>query len=924
MPGQLYRTIFASHPVAAGGMMRCNVREFFTALVLPIRARRWLLLLAALSIGWGAWAGAVERRAFEVAVNMFHDGSYGPAEKEFADFIKNHPDSEKVPEAALLQAQCRYQQKQIDAALALLRERLANAGKLADQYRYWIAECVFEKGDHAGASTAFAQVLSDFPNSSRRLDASLGEAYARFKLGDLRRTVELLDQPQGAFQQAAQNRMDDDLVVRGHLLLGEAYLGLRQFQKGKEALGRLAERVLRPELNWQRLYLLARLQLAGQEWDASWQTTTNLLGQLSAITNVASLNWQADTAALQGEIREQQGQTESAIQAYERNLSTNTPSARRQQALQQIVRLTLAQNRIGEAGKRLESYVTQYPKDGRLDLLRLTLGELRLKEYYELPEEARKSSTNLVPQIKAHFEQIIANTNSQLTAKAHLDRGWCLWEQGRGGADTNRISESLLAFRAAAGQLPRSPEQAVARFKLADCQFALADYAGSVTNYWLVVSNYADLPRVQSDLVGQALYQIVRAGIQLGNLASADQAVQRILADYPPDELNDRSLLLYGQAKSRLNNPARARDFFADFIRKLPESPVLPEVELAVARTYEQEEDWPKAVDLYDRWVSEHTDHASLPDAEFDRAWADYRAGNETNAFRLFTGYVERFPTNALALQAQYWVADCYFRLGGTNYVKAEESYEKVFLNTNWAPSELSYQAEMMAGRAAYARQGYNDAAIYFTRLINKLTRLNPPPALLPEAYYALADTYIAGVPGSTNALNSYKDAIGVLEKITREYPTNALAPLAWGRMGNCYFQLGAADTNNYPLAVSAYKNAMTNDRADVTCRSIAEVGLAKVLEKQAEQASPTERTNLLSEALRHYLYVANGRNLREQEVADPFWVKKAAEEAALLAEAQQQWEVAANLYRRLITNAPSLRKIWELKLEKLDRLRSQ
>ena len=43
---------------------------------------------------------------------------------------------------------------------------------------------------------------------------------------------------------------------------------------------------------------------------------------------------QADTAALQGEILERKGQAESAIQAYERNLDTDAPPGRRQQALQ--------------------------------------------------------------------------------------------------------------------------------------------------------------------------------------------------------------------------------------------------------------------------------------------------------------------------------------------------------------------------------------------------------------------------------------------------------------------------------------------------------------------------------------------------------------------------------------------------------------
>jgi hypothetical protein len=140
--------------------------------------------------------------------------------------------------------------------------------------------------------------------------------------------------------------------------------------------------------------------------------------------------------------------------------------------------------------------------------------------------------------------------------------------------------------------------------------------------------------------------------------------------------------------------------------------------------------------------------------------------------------------------------------------------------------------------------------------------------------------------------------------------------------MGDCYLQLAGQtqDFKDYERALNAYTNALDPGlTADAICRSSAEVGLARILEMKSIQAAPNERTNLLNEALRHYLYVVDGKNLHEHEIADPFWVKKAAVEAARLAESQQMREVAAKLYRRLIDElAPALRKTWELKLEKL------
>jgi len=907
-------------------MMRQAVKESLS--IHPLCIARWIGLLAALSffVTLHTQAASAEARAYETVVRLYDGAAFDLAETELAKFVKNYPDSENVPQAILLQAQSRFRQNKYEAALTLLRERSSNAGKLADQYRYWIAECLFEKGDFADAAAAFAQMLSDFPDSSRRLNASLGEAYARFKLGDWKRTVELISQPAGTFQQAALKRTDDALFVRGLLLLGEAYLALKDYHAGEEVMERLAERNPPPESDWQRLYLLARLQIADQRADAALRTMTNLLGQLAAVTNTFAANLKADAVALQGELLKAKNLPEAAIQAYEANLSTNTPTARRQQALQQILKLTLAQGKLGEAGKRLETHTTENPGDSMLDLLRLTLGEFRLKEYYALPLESRNGALNLLQQARGQFERIITHTNAQFSALAQLNRGWCLWEEAQTTSATN-LAESLLAFRTATESLPRSDDQAVARFKWADCQFALADFTAASVNYWLVATNYADLPRVGSELVGHSLYQIVRAGIQSADLAGANKAIEKILAEYPSGIFNERSLLLYGQALNRLGSPAAAREFFAGFVQRFPESPWRPQVELAVARTYEQEGAWKEASDLYSQWLARNADHAARPDAEFNRAWAEDLAHNEAKAFELFTNFVAQFPTNKLAPLAQYWVAAYYYRLGGTNYAKADENFQNVYQNTNWPASDFSFEARMMAGRAAYMRQGYKDAANYFKNLIDKLIALNRASSLIPRAYFALADTYMSGpgaVLGSTNALDGYKEAIGVLDRITREYPTNALAPLAWGQMGICYLQLASVDTNHYERAALAFTNALISELANVKCRSIAEVGLAKVLEKRAEQASLAERANLLKEALRHYWNVVDGQVLQENEVADPPWLKEAAMAAARLAEELQRWEEAATLYQKLAKWAPPLRKTCESKLERLEQLRSQ
>jgi len=51
-------------------------------------------------------------------------------------------------------------------------------------------------------------------------------------------------------------------------------------------------------------------------------------------------------------------------------------------------------------------------------------------------------------------------------------------------------------------------------------------------------------------------------------------------------------------------------------------------------------------------------------------------------------------------------VADYYFRQN--NYTNAQMQYQMLFESTNWHNASLAYQARMMAGRVAFARQAYN------------------------------------------------------------------------------------------------------------------------------------------------------------------------------------------------------------------------
>lgn len=869
-----------------------------------------LVCVAALLAGGSLRAASSgENRDYSVAVKSFRDGMWEYAATVCAQFREKHSKSERVPEVVLLEAQAQYNQGKFASAIALLTARQGGTGQLADEYLYWIGEAQFQSTNYHAATVAFGQLTRDFPASSRRLPASVREAAAFAKLGQWPRVMELLQKPDGVFPQMARVSTNNEFVAHGYLLLAEAGLVQKDYAQAEAALQPLAQRQLSTDLNWQRQYLLCRIQLAAARTEDARQASTGLV---SIAENTGRRDLLATSVEFQAGILEQLGRREEAIAAFKRNLASGTPVERQRQALLKVAELMLAQNRPVEVGEILERFLTQFSNAPAADVALLALGELHLKQHVVPgPTNATPSVTNHLQLALGYFDRLINTfSNSPLTGKAELGRGWCFWGN-QIPESAEMLVKSAEAFQRAADRLPPSEDLAVARFKLADAQFAQKDFTNALQNYQKALAVAADLPRAKAALTPQALYQMVRVGLDLTNMTVASDALEKILQSYPNHPVADRSVLLLGQGFADLNEPAKARAEFARFVELFPESPLRPEVELAIAQAREQKAEWPAAITNYDAWLERFATKPLRPRAEFQRAWANFQAGNETNALNQFTNFAVRFATNALAPQAQWWVADYYYSQG--DFPNAEKNYKLVF--QNWPVSELAPKACMMSGRAAVGWQNYAGAIEYFTNLTGG--RLDCPPQLKTEALFAYGGALTLLDSRDTNRSANLELAIQVFGTIHSSNPTNEQAALALGEIGKCYFQLAAQNPRYYGSASNAYQQVIDSPYADVAARSQAQVGLALALEAQAQHLAGEEQNALLKLALGNYLDVLYEKKLREGETQNLFWVKKAGLEAARLAEAMQDWTQAMNLYRRLEGLLPPLRELLERKIQK-------
>lgn len=881
--------IFAS--LKSLGFLRASLFIAFSLWALPLVAAEF--------------ADPIEKNDFTAATQAFQDLNYERAEREFGEFVQTWKDSAFKNEAVLRQAQARFHLTNYPGAMSLLTAGLPQAGKLADQYQFWLGETHFQVGSLEKAASTYALLCRDFTNSPHFLAAAHHEALARFKLGQHTNVVALLRAPAGSFQRAAKAAPTNSLVVSGTLLLGEALLATREFPAAEQAARTLDARRLAPEVDWQRRFLLGRVLAEAGRTAEALSVVTNLVPLANALKQPLM---QAETFALQGTVLERLGELAAAAASFTNNFTTNAPAVLRQRALAKAVQLSLAQpGKEPDTIAMLELFSTQYPADPSLDLAQLALGELRVKEFHARTTATNAGPTNLLLIAVTNLGRVVtAYTNSPRLGQAFYQRGWCRWHLGQ-------PAEAAADFGEAARRLPKSEEQAIARHKLGETQMQLKDYAGAIRSFGQVVEDYADFQRVRSTFLDQALYQQMRAAIAVTNQIVAEGAVRRILEWFPGSFYSDRAVLLHGAELTRLGRPDEARARFQSLLDRFPDSALAPQVLLAIARTHRQELDLPNTARSYAAWLRRFPTNSARADVEFENAWFTDLAGG-TNALPLFTNFVARFKTHSNAPLAQLWIGNHFFSRGQDGLVEAEKNYQLLFQNTNWPDSELKHQARLGAGRAAYSRHAYKDATNYFVTLVNDERVARDIQA---SAFFALGDTYLSSsqedaVPIATDPIG---DAIIAFSRITNatHFPDSRIAPSAMGRIGDCLLQRAGKnkDAKQLDLAAEAYQKAMTWPGADAEARSLAEVALGVVREKQGRP----------KDALDHWSNVFYRKNLRAGEDESLEKVREAGDHLWRLREEQQEWAQAIAIYERMQQLFPPLRAALQLKINRARQL---
>ncbi len=849
-----------------------------------LRRLTYSTLLLTLSTLLIAATSTTERIAFEAAVRAFEDQFYDRAETQFKEFTERFADSDRFA----------------DAEAFLLRARAHNLA---------------EKNDHGAAARTFRDLRLRFPNSPNHLEYVIGEAWSEYHQGNWDTVTQLLGEtkdpeaPKSPFQLAATIRPNDPialpLLVSGQLLLAQTYLDQKAFNKAEQILNGVTDWDLRTEFSWRRRMITTQLQLASGDLETALKNADGLMYLATATGN---REWIAESASIYGELLVANDQPEAAIVKYQQNLAPGTPPKRHREAWLKIIELNLEQRDAKDVIVQLRKYISEAKDDDALDVGLLTLGELNIQRYYEEKNKPEKpepadgtSATDFLNESRVQFERLLTEfPNSPLAPSAQYHLGWCYWELGAS-------QESVTAFQQAAEQLPKSFLAAVARFKLADGFYVLGEHQKALDNYKKLIEVYENVQRVKETFLDQVLYQTVRASVEADDMDSARMAISKLIGNYPDNLIANTSRLLVGQHMIHIDKVSDARGVFYEMIEHFTDFPLKAEVEFAIAYSFELEGNWAASASLYKTWIDDFPEHKNLPRAAYALAWCTSQAGKSNEALTLFRRFVKNHGNTILAQKARLWIGNHYFNRG--NFELAERQFGVLRRDQSSNKETLRHQAILMASRASFRQNKIPQTINYLEALSDEIKEKETvSPNFKAEVELSLGDALFEQGRQDTGAQD---ELIGQARlrfaTVSALHEGSRLAAIGYGRYADASYFL-----KKYPEAIESYERVI-NDfaEADISIRSQAEVGLGMVYERQAEQDS-ARADNLQKKALEHYLNIVYWKNLRTNELPDPFWLEEAGIKAGLLVEARQDHDTGIKLYQRLAELLPSLRADWD------------
>jgi len=785
----------------------------------------------------------------------------------------------------LLLGQSHFHQGAFKDTYAVLSNDRLVAGPLADEFLFWMAECRMGQGNLKAAAQIYQELLHEHPKSSRITESIVALANVSARQKEWVEVVGYLQPTDGVFQKFADINPNDEGVLEGRLLLAQALFELDEMASARSAIEVLPKK-LRLERDWRRRLLEAKIAAKSGSLDQAL-----LMGdQLRTIAEQQNWNNQLVCAfQLRAELFEWKLDLNRAAQEYSHLLKDELPIAIRRFAFLNKVRLHIKTGDLTKALSALHSLQKQADLKSIQPMADCMVAEMHLLLH-------RTGGKGHLALAMGHFEKIaLQDHDASLQARALWGLSQCYFFYGQTTLAVESMQKALEVVQG-------NDVRAWVQYRLAMEHSRQGIHGKAISGFQNVRTNA--LGGISVDLLNAARYMQFKDTLFGENVSGAEVLLSEMRVQAGASYL-DRALLTMAQVRIDRGDKDAADAVLVEFQEQTPTSELQAFAVLEKIRLLVIDRKWTEVIVGYDQWLKDYPKHHKRTEVFFDRAWALAQSGQSSDAMKSFEELIKSRPDCQQAFMAKMWMADHAYN-SRTNQLTAEKLYKEIRGATN-SPLSLRHRAGMMAGRTAMERQGFADARIAFSTLIDDEQLKKVSPQIHVEASFALGDlTMMELGEGAQNQIEKLTQATNAFYLIIQGSPTNAVAARAWGRIGDCCLRVSGNQPGYQVHAKTAYERSLAvTDLVPINVRNQAHIGLAYVLERQA---GGIERAKILQESVDHLLAVFFGRDLKPGEKQDPYWHGQSGLFVMRLLEQLGKYDQALKICTEMENAFPSMR----------------
>lgn len=635
------------------------------------------------------------RAMYSAAAALHRAEKHSSSDEVCAEFLKNYPRHELVPQVLFLSAENRFLQKIYDRAeskygdllarkdipadlAALAHFRLAWIHRYAKRYDAALEELAKVDGAAAGQAVAdeacylkgvclfdqkkFEEAAQSFESYLRSGNASRFGDDALLKLGVARMKQNQPKAAQDAFARLLKDHSKSELVSQACYQMAECCFELKQYGNAIANYQKAAERQPPDDLTPYAVFGVALCHYEQGEW--------------------------APAAKSFGQVADQFKSSELVPQAlYRKGIS--------------LMKL----EKWEESESVFRAFVAALPKH-ELARASLVLAGTCLQEQKKWEEAAGV--------FKAALEDYPPDKDQP---RVFYELAWSWREAGK-------EVESLAAFRALADKFPADPLAADALFYLAEARYkepaAPETPDAAARRLEAARALYAQVLALSRDtrLGDKSLYRIGWCDWLSGKYASAAAEFDKFGRDFSKSELAPDALFHAGQAYARAGNQEIAAHRFKELLdnSKYSRFKYLPEARLGLGEARLALNQPAEAEKILAGWLKDNAGHAAVAQANFLLGRARYDQKNYAGALESF-GVVPSLTRSELAAQAQFYSGQVLqaqgdFKAAVLAYLRVQALYPAA---TEWVAAAMFEK-----GKCFEALGSRDEAAASYREVVQK------------------------------------------------------------------------------------------------------------------------------------------------------------------------------------------------------------